>query len=134
MVTSPHNPQSNDPAKAAVNSIKHLILKTASSGKINCGDFDHGLLEVRNTPNFTGRSPAQVLYGRPLRPCILAHPKAFSKEWQVKTEDCDCHAAARYGQVKIQYDQQAHLLPKLSVRQQVSDSRPDLSSLGQSWH
>ncbi|XP_068210325.1 uncharacterized protein [Palaemon carinicauda] len=72
-----------------------------------------------NTPNFTGRSPAQILYGRPLRSCIHAHPKAFSKEWQVKTKDCDRPAAARYEQVKTQYDQHAHSLPKMSVGQQV---------------
>ncbi|XP_068245429.1 uncharacterized protein [Palaemon carinicauda] len=89
MVTSPHYPQSNGHSEAAVKSIKHLILKTALSGNIDCEDFDLGLLELRNTPNFTGRSPAQILYSWPVRSCIPAHLKAFSKEWQVDTEDCD---------------------------------------------
>ncbi|XP_068213280.1 uncharacterized protein [Palaemon carinicauda] len=107
MVTSPHYPQSNAP-----------------SGNIDNEDFDRGLLELGNTPNFTGRSPAQIPYDPPLRSCIPAHPKASSKEWQVKTEDCDRHAADRYEQVKTQYDQHAHSLPKLSVGQQVRIQDP----------
>ncbi|XP_068245332.1 uncharacterized protein [Palaemon carinicauda] len=124
MVTSPHYQQSNGHAEAAGKSIKHLILKTDQSGNIDNEDFDRGLLELRNTPNFTGHYPAQILYGWPLRSCIPAHPKAFSNEWQVKTEDCDCRAATRYEQVKTQYDQHGHSLPKLSVGQQVRIQDP----------
>lgn len=119
IVTSPHYPQANGHAEAAVKSIKHLILKVAPSGDIACEAFDRGLLELRNTPNFTGRSPAQVLYGRPLRSCVPAHPDAFSKEWQSKAEDCNRRAAARAENVAVRYDNQARELPKLHVGQQV---------------
>lgn len=44
-----------------------LILKTAPSGNIDCTEFDEGLLELHNTPSPTGRSSAQVLYGRTFR-------------------------------------------------------------------
>ncbi|XP_068225896.1 uncharacterized protein [Palaemon carinicauda] len=63
MVTSSHYPQLNSYTEAAVKSVKQLILKTGLSGNIDFEDFGHGLLELRNTPNFTGRSPAQILYG-----------------------------------------------------------------------
>ena len=89
------------------------------TGNIDCEEFDQGLLELRNTPNATGRSPAQILYGHPLRTCVPAHPQSFSKEWQVKSEDCDRRAAARAEQVKLHNDQLAHPLPRLCIGQTV---------------
>ena len=100
VISSPHYPQSNGHAEAAVKSVKHLILKTAPSGNIDCEEFDRGLLELRNTPNITGRSPSQILYGHPLRSCVPAHPQSFSKEWQAKSEDCDHCAASGAEQMK----------------------------------
>lgn len=124
-VSSPHYPQSNGHAEAAVKSLKHLILKTAPSGNIDdCEDLDRGLLELRNTPNHTGRSPAQVLYGHPLRTCVPAHPQSFTAGWQAKTEDCDRRAAARAAQVQQQYDAHAHPLPRLRVGQTVRVQDP----------
>lgn len=124
VVSSPHYPQSNGHAEAAVKSIKHLILKTAPSGNIDCEEFARGLLELRNTPTFTGRSPAQFLYGHPLRSCLPAHPRSFAKEWQTKAEDCDTRAAHRASQVKARYDAHAQPLPRLRVGQQVRVQDP----------
>ncbi|XP_068200738.1 uncharacterized protein [Palaemon carinicauda] len=101
IISSPHYPLSNSHAEASVKAIKHLILKTAPSGNIDCKEFDQGLLELRNTSNFTGRSLAQIVYGCPLRTCVHAHPQSFSKEWQAKSEDCDCRAAACDEQMKL---------------------------------
>nr|XP_027229813.1 uncharacterized protein LOC113821505 [Penaeus vannamei] len=89
LVASPHYPQSNGHAEAAVKSVKYLILKTAPDGNIDCEAFDRGLLELRNTPTPAGRSPAQILYGHPLRTCVPAHPQSFSAEWQTKSDDWD---------------------------------------------
>ena len=119
LVSSPHYPQSNGHAEAAVKSVKHLILKTSPSGNIDCEDFARGLLELRNTPNFTGRSPAQILYGHPLRSCVPAHPQSFAVEWQTKAEDYDRRAAARAETVETQYNQHARPLPRLKIGQTV---------------
>ena len=124
IISSPHYPQSNGHAEAAVKSVKHLILKTAPTGNIDCEEFDRGLLELRNTPSPAGRSPAQILYGRPLRTCVPAHPLSFSDEWQTKTEECDCHAAAHTDQVTSQYDSHARPLPKLTIGQRVRIQDP----------
>lgn len=124
VVTSPHYPQSNGHAEAAVKAAKHLILKTAPTGNIDCEEFDRGLLELRNTPTPAGRSPAQVLYGRPLRTCVPAHPESFSQDWQASIEDCDRRAAARADQVQRQYDGHARPLPRLSVGQRVRIQDP----------
>ncbi|KAG0722709.1 hypothetical protein GWK47_043999 [Chionoecetes opilio] len=82
--------------------------EVAPSGNIDCEELYRGLLELRNTPNLTGRSPAQILYGHPLRSCVPAHPQSYSKEWQAKAEDCDLRAAARAEDVTARYDQHAH--------------------------
>ena len=117
-------------------STKYLILKTAPSGNLDNEDFDRGLLELRNTPNMTGCSPAQILYGRPLRSCVPAHSEAFSQEWQEKVEDCDRRAAARAEKVKQRYDQHAKSLPKLRVGQTVRSRirhHTDGTRSGLSW-
>ncbi|XP_050709713.1 uncharacterized protein LOC126994436 [Eriocheir sinensis] len=119
VVTSPYHPQSNGHAEAAVKSIKHLITKVAPSGNIDCEPFDRGLLEIRNTPNHTGRSPAQILYGRPLRTCVPAHPESFKQEWQAKSEECDRRAAQRAEDTTSRYNQHARPLPALQISQQV---------------
>lgn len=124
VVTSPHYPQSNGHAEAAVKAAKHFIVKTAPTGNIDCEEFDRGLLELRNTPTPTGRSPAQILYGHPLRTCVPAHPASFLQEWQTRTEECDRRAAARADQVQSQYDSHARPLPRLSVGQRVRIQDP----------
>ncbi|XP_037775532.1 uncharacterized protein LOC119572495, partial [Penaeus monodon] len=87
VMSSPNYPQSNGHAEAAVKKFKYLIMMTVPNGNIDHEQFDRGLLELRNTPNFTGRSPAQILFGMPLRSCVPAHSNAFMKEWQTKAED-----------------------------------------------
>jgi len=124
MVSSPHYPQSNGHAEAAVKSVKHLIMKVAPSGNIDCEEFDRGLLELRNTPTHTGRSPAQVLYRHPLRSCVPAHSTSFLPKWQASTEDCDRRAAKRAQNVRDSYDQHARPLPRLGIHQHVCIQDP----------
>jgi len=85
----------------------------APSGNIDCEAFERVLLELRNTPNHTGRSPAQILYGCPLRSCIPAHAKAFTDEWQARAESCDRRAAARVQDAWTRYDERAQPLRPL---------------------
>ena len=124
VMSSPHYPQSNGHAEAAVKTVKHLILKTAPNGNIECEEFDRGLLELRNTPTPAGHSPAQVLYGRPLRSCVPAHPESFSKEWKALTENCDRRAAAHADQARQQYDSHARPLTQLTIGQYVRIQDP----------
>lgn len=124
VVTSPHYPQSNGHAESAVKSVKHLIMKVAPTGNIDCEDFDRGLLELRNTPTHTGRSPAQVLYGHPLRSCVPAHPESFKKKWQASTEACDRRAAKRAQDAEDRYNQHARSLPQLKIGDQVRVQDP----------
>ena len=115
IVSTPHYPQSNGHAEAAVKTVKHLIMKVAPSGNIDSEAFDQALLELRNTPTHTGRSPAQALYGHPLRSCVPAHAKAFAKEWQARAESCDRRAAKRTQDAKARYDDRACPLQPVEI-------------------
>ena len=124
VVSSPHFPQSNGHAEAAVKTCKHLILKTSPSGNIDNEEFDRGLLELRNAVNATGRSPAVTLYGEPQRTCVPAHPRSFQAEWQKSTEECDRRAASRATSVKRSYDKNARTLPAIPVGHDVRIQDP----------
>lgn len=130
IVASPHHPQSNGHAEAAVKTMKHLIMKTAANGNINCETFNRGLLEVRNTPNYTGRSPAQLLYGHPLRTCLPAHPISYQTEWQPDEEECDHRQQERDNATQSCYNSRARQLPVLPVDQQVRIQDP----VNKRWH
>ena len=81
-VSTPYYPQSNGHAEAAVKTVKRLIKKTTEHGDLDTDELAHALLELCNTPRADGRSPAQVLYGHPLRSAVPAHHRAFAQKWQ----------------------------------------------------
>lgn len=124
ITSSPRHPQSNGHAEAAVKAVKYLILKTAPNGNIDVEDFDRGLLELRNSPNHTGRSPAQVLFGHNLRSCVPAHHTSFLPEWQDRADACDRRAAAHDAVVLETYDRHARPLPELHLGQRVRVQDP----------
>ena len=62
--------------------MKHLVQTSEVAVDLDSDDFARGLLEIRNTPRSDGRSPAQVLFGRPLRSAVVAYHRSFAPEWQ----------------------------------------------------
>ncbi|XP_064117609.1 uncharacterized protein K02A2.6-like [Macrobrachium nipponense] len=88
VMSTPHYPQSNGHAEAAVKKVKHFILKVAPSGNIDTEDFDRGLLEIRNTPNYAGRSPAQIIWPSPPimcpSPCIIIQAGMASESRRIR--------------------------------------------------
>ena len=61
--SSPYYPQSNGLSESAVKQMKFLLEKVGE----NLDEFSSRLLEFRNTPNVSGKSPAQMFFGRRLR-------------------------------------------------------------------
>lgn len=92
--SSPHYPRSNGHAEAAVKAVKSLVIKCAPSGDLNSEVFLQGLLELRNTPDATGLSPAEVVFGHQLRSIVPAHRSSFQPRWTTAME-------ARNRQVEI---------------------------------
>lgn len=125
-VSSPRYPQSNGHAEAFVKKAKHLIIKVCTARDDDDEAFNRGLMELRNTPRLDGRSPAQVLYGRPLRTAVPAHMRAFAPEWQAADEDCDAKLSAGRERAERHYNRSSRVLPPLrigtSVRIQDRDS------------
>ena len=106
-VSSPHYPQANGHAEAAVKSVKRLVQKTTTNGQLDDDAFTEGLIELRNSPRADGRSAAQILYGHPLRSTVPAHHRAFAQCWQKMAEECDAHAAEEKKKVAERYNMTA---------------------------
>lgn len=72
-VSSSYFPQSNGRAEVAVKKAKRLLMDNVSaSGSLDNDKFLRALLQIRNTPDpDTNLSPAQILFGRPLRDAFL---------------------------------------------------------------
>ena len=68
-VSSGYFPKSNGRAKVAVKKVKRFLLSCVTpTGSLNTDMFLRGMLQLRNTPDSDCKlSPAQIIYGRPLR-------------------------------------------------------------------
>jgi len=80
--SSVENPASKGHAESAVKAMKSLLKKTG--GDVNNEEFKLGLLEWRNTPNATGKLPAQIVFGRPLRGLIPMHPAKYEEKIDIE--------------------------------------------------
>lgn len=82
---------SNQRAELAVKSMKRLLRENVGSdGKLNSDKVQRAVMQYRNTPDRdTGRSPAQVIFGRQLRdflPAPLSRYKPHPR-WLMLQED-----------------------------------------------
>ena len=111
VLSSPHFPQSNGLAESAVKSVKALLKKTGGFNEA----FHEGMLELRNTPRDGGKSPAEIVFGKPLRSRVPAHAKSFDPKWLKSMEDYDASRASIRGQVEERYNKTAKDLPTLPV-------------------
>ena len=130
VTSTPHYPQSNGHAEAAVKAMKLLIRKTTSNGNLDVDEFQRGLLEWRNTPAADRLSPAQKLFGRTLPSFVMAHHSSFAPEWQTAADDADAVSHRLDTQRREAYDQHAKSLRHLPLgtRVVVQDPRTKLWS------
>ncbi len=97
--STPHYPQSNGHAEAAVKAMKALVVKTECKGNLTSPSFAAGLLEWRNTPKEHGCSPAQLLYGRSTRtktPAVALFGPSETSGHQDKKRQIQDEAKGRY--------------------------------------
>ena len=83
--SSAMNPHSNTRAELGVKSMKRLIRSNIGlQGALDTVKMGRALLQYRNTPDRdTGRSPAQVVFGRMVRDFLPVHRQGYRprKEW-----------------------------------------------------
>ena len=122
--SSPHYPQSNGHAEANVKKLKLLLRKTAPDGDINTADFQQGLLELRNTPDASGRSPTQTLFGHQLRSILPTHHTSFAPEWSATSDRLDQRTTDRRDTAIRLYNRSSKNLGPLNIGSSVRVQDP----------
>lgn len=110
--STPHYPQSNGHAEAAVEAIKALVAKIAPSDDLSSEEFLAGLLEFRNTPYEGGLSPVQIVLGHQLHSIVPAHWSAYATQWIKAMAARERHAEAA---AKLRYDVRSRPLSPLPI-------------------
>ena len=142
--SSPHYPRSNGLAESAVKSAKKLLRRCwdAHRGRLDQEEWTRGVLQQRNTPGASGKSPAEIVYGRPLRDDLPIHQSNFdptspSQPLQPSSDGPRAEAQPRSAaspsdrlevrrrDAKQRYDRHAQDLPEFTVgtRVRVQDVR-----------
>ncbi|XP_043217351.1 uncharacterized protein LOC122379318 [Amphibalanus amphitrite] len=124
-ISSPHYPRSNGHAEAAVKTVKKLIITASTGGRLDDEQLSRGLLELRNTPRADGRSPAQVLFGHPIRSCVPTHHRAFAPEWQRAAAECELKAAVNREAATSRHDGTARPLSQMRIGSRVDIQNSD---------
>ena len=74
--------QSNGIIEVSVKSKKKLIRGSWTAGCFNIDELSKGFFLYRSAPISGEASPAQLVFYRPVRDCLLAHRRAFAPQWQ----------------------------------------------------
>ena len=114
--STPHYPQSNGHAEAAVAAMKDLVTKISLPlrGDLTSDDFASVMLEFRNTPRENGLSPAEMVFDHPLRSIVPAHQTSYATRWRAVMKGRDRQAELDAA-VKFKYDEHARPLAPLPL-------------------
>ena len=99
--------------------MKNLIEKTTKDGNIDKEEFLEGLLELRNTPQQHGLSPAEIVYGHPTRTKLPMHSSLFSKRWAKMDLEWDKRRSLQVMKQNKWYNANAKPLNPLKIGSQV---------------
>ena len=118
--SSPYYHQGNGHAEASVKSVKYLIMKCCRNGNMDTDAFALGLLELRNSPRADGKSPAQMLFGHPIRSILPVHRRAYEQEWQQSTSETEKKRKHVREYTEHRYNLSAKSLPEFKVGSHVN--------------
>jgi hypothetical protein len=96
--------EANGYAEAAVKAMRALVTKVTKDGNLNRAEFFRGLLEFRNAPRKDGLSPAQRLFGRPMRTRLPAYKMVYQPVIRRELRKADTRATILREQAKSRYN------------------------------
>ncbi len=113
--SSPYHHIANGYAESAVHSMKSIVKKICPGKSSDNIKFWKAILEYRNTPRNDGLSPAQRLFGRPMRTRIPAHPVVYKKVVQDELRKADQQALKLKAKAEAHYNVGARQLKELKL-------------------
>ena len=120
-LSSAYNPSSNGRAELAVKSVKRLMRKNVGPfGSLDTDRFLKAMLQFRNTPDpDCGVSPAEIVFGRPLRDNLhfteYLNRAKYSKLWQDAWAAKEEALRARFIRTSEDINRHARYLPPLTA-------------------
>ena len=128
-ISSAYLPSSNGRAELAVKSSKRLLMENVGpDGNLNTDQMVRALLTQRNTPDPISKlSPAQVLFGRPLRDTLpyieknlvsFENPR-FHAQWRDLWNSKEETMRQQYDKTLISLNEHSHPLHPLQVKDRV---------------
>ena len=118
-LSSAYFAHSNQRAELGVKSAKRMLRDNVSNtGTLDTDKFRRALLTHRNTPDRdTGVSPAQVVFGRPIRDFIPIKPGLYQprQEWLLTRERRELALSRRHVVQEKRLTEHTKTLPKLKV-------------------
>ena len=106
--SSPHYPQANGAAEAAVKSVKNLIIIVQIETMFLSILSERRSLSTETLRGSTVYSQPKIIYGRPMRSHVVTHYRTFKPEWQKQVKEADKKATLLREKAKAYYDQCAH--------------------------
>ena len=117
-LASAYHPHSNQRAELGTKIAKRLIREnTDQSGSLDNDSFARSMLNYRNTPcRDTNLSPAEIIYGRPIRDHLPRLPLNYKprKEWTLTRERRELALAQRYARQEKLLNEHTKVLPTLN--------------------
>ena len=110
--STPHFPSSNGHAEANVKKVKTALIKLGCSSEDE--RFIEAIMEIRNTPNDSGFSPNQIVFGDNIRTMVPFFPN-YAKKWRDRAEEIDSQKAKLSEKAQTYYNRGAHTLKPLKL-------------------